>query len=64
MQTYNCADDFDNAINKTWKENNPIPDIYPRYTNFTKLSEELEILKIKMCQDEKNSFMNKVLIYF
>ena len=64
MQTYNCADDFDNAINKTWKENNPIPDIYPRYTNFTKLSEELEILKIKMCQDEKNTFMNKVFNLF
>ena len=46
-------DDFDNAVNETWKKENPIPDIYPRYTNFTVLHEELEALKIKICENTK-----------
>lgn len=53
-------DDFDNAINEEWKRENPIPDIYPRYTNFTKLSEDLEKLKIEMCQDENNKLINTI----
>ena len=51
-------DDFDNAINETWKKENPIPDIYPRYTNFTKLDEELEKLKIEMCKNKYNPFIH------
>ena len=50
-------DDFDNAVNETWKKENPIPDIYPRYTNFTKLDEELEKLKIEMCKNKYNPFI-------
>ena len=43
--------DFDNVVNAEWKAENSIPDIYPRYTNFTKLNEELEDLKIEMCKE-------------
>ena len=53
-------DDFDNAINEEWKKNNPIPEIYPRYTNFTILHEELEKLKITICQDTKYTLLNKL----
>lgn len=53
-------DDFDTAVNAEWKEQNPIPDIYPRYTNFTKLDEELEQLKIGMCKDESNEFIHSL----
>ena len=47
-------EDFDNAVNEQWKKENPIPDIYPRYTNFTAMHEELEKLKIEMCKDMSN----------
>ena len=53
-------DDFDNAINEDWKKENPIPDIYPKYTNFTKLSEDLEKLKIEMCEDVRNKLLNTI----
>ena len=53
-------DDFDNAVNAEWKAANPIPDIYPRYTNFTKLNEELEDLKIEMCKDNNNTLINRI----
>ena len=56
--------DFDNTVNAEWKKENPIPDIYPRYTNFTKLSEELETLKITMCKDEENTFIHKIFQLF
>ena len=48
-------EDFDNAVNEQWKKENPIPDIYPRYTNFTAMHEELEKLKIEMCKDMSNA---------
>ena len=61
---FEYQNDFDNAVNAEWKAENPIPDIYPRYTNFTKLSEELEALKIAMCKDEKNTFIHKIFQLF
>lgn len=53
-------DDFDNAVNETWKKENPIPDIYPRYTNFTVLHEELEALKIKICENTNHTLIHKL----
>ena len=53
-------DDFDNAVNESWKKNNPIPDIYPRYTNFTVLHEELERLKIKICENSNHTLIHKL----
>lgn len=53
-------DDFDNAVNETWKKENPIPDIYPRYTNFTVLHEELEALKIKICENSNHILIHKL----
>ena len=53
-------DDFDNAVNETWKKENPIPDIYPRYTNFTVLHEELEALKIKICENSNHALIHKL----
>lgn len=53
-------DDFDNAVNETWKKENPIPDIYPRYTNFTVLHEELEALKIKICENSNHTLIHKL----
>ena len=53
-------DDFDNAINEEWKKNNPIPDIYPRYTNFTVLHEELEKIKMDICENKENKLIHEL----
>ena len=53
-------DDFDNAVNEQWKKDNPIPDIYPRYTNFTVLHEKLEKLKMEICENEENTLINNL----
>ena len=60
MNQLSLKDDFDNAINRVWKEENPIPDEYPRYSNFTKLFMDLEFKKMEICQDETNVFINKI----
>ena len=56
---YKPEDDFDNWVNNTWKIENPIPDKYPRYTNFTVLNEKMEKLMIHICESNKS----KILTY-
>ena len=56
--------DVDDFVNKKWKSENPIPDIYPRYTNFTVLSENLEKQKIEICEDKDNTTINQLYNYF
>ena len=58
--TVRMQDDVDEYVNSKWKSENPIPDIYPRYTNFTVLHENLEKQKIEICQDEDNKTINKL----
>ena len=53
-------EDFDTALNQVWKDAHPIPDKYPRYTNFTQLSEQLEQTMISMCTDESNELLNQI----
>ena len=55
-----AQDDFDNHINSEWKKNNPIPDKYPRYTNFTFLNEKMEDLMKIMSNDEKNTIIHRI----
>ena len=52
-------DDFDNAMNASWKLEHPIPDKYPRYTNFTVLTERMESIMKEMCIDQTNVLLNK-----
>ena len=56
MSDVSYKNDFDNAINHLWKEENPIPDEYPRYSNFTKLFMELEAKKNGDLQRRKQYF--------
>ena len=58
--TVRMQDDVDEYVNSKWKSENPIPDIYPRYTNFTVLHENLEKQKIEICQDADNKTINKL----
>ena len=58
--TVRMQDDVDGYINSEWKSNNPIPDIYPRYTNFTALSENLEKQKIEICENKENVIINNL----
>lgn len=53
-------DDFDNAVNYQWKQENPIPEEYPRYSNFTKLFMDLEEKKMEICNDSTNTFINTI----
>jgi putative endopeptidase len=53
-------DDFDNHINHEWKQNNPIPPEYPRYTNFTSIDINLEKLKMEIANDTDNTFVNTI----
>ena len=53
-------DDFDTAYNSEWKTANPIPDKYPRYTNFTTLSENLEQLMIEICKTRKSELLSNI----
>ena len=59
--TVRMQDDVDGYINSEWKSNNPIPDIYPRYTNFTALSENLEKQKIEICENKENVIINNLI---
>lgn len=54
QQQTRIQDDVDTFVNAEWKSSHPIPDIYPRYTNFTALSEKLEQQKIDICEDISN----------
>jgi len=60
MSKPSYKDDFDNAINYEWKKENPIPDEYPRYSNFTKLFIDLEKKKMEICNDTSNVFINSI----
>ena len=62
--TVSFQDDFDNSINHSWKEMNPIPDKYPRYTNFTQISESLEQTMISICSDKSNELLNRIYQLF
>lgn len=62
--TTRIQDDVDTHVNEIWKSKNSIPDIYPRYTNFTVLSERLEKQKIEVCQDESNQRINHLFNLF
>lgn len=55
-----AQDDFDNFVNAEWKKKNPIPDKYPRYTNFTFLSEMMDSIMKKMCENTNNVLINSV----
>ena len=55
-----AQDDFDNHINMKWKNDNPIPEKYPRYTNFTVLSEMMEDIMKDMSKDKDNIIINKI----
>lgn len=59
-QIPSLKDDFDNAINWEWKQNNPIPAEYPRYSNFTKLFIDLEKIKMEICENKNNQFINTI----
>ena len=59
-----AQDDFDNYINSDWKTNNSIPDKYPRYTNFTVLSEKMENLMIELSKDNSNTLINNIFNLF
>ena len=58
--TTRAQDDFDNFVNAEWKKNNPIPDKYPRFTNFTLLSEKMEKLMIDLSKDKNNKLINRI----
>ena len=62
--TVRMQDDVDGYINSKWKSENPIPDIYPRYTNFTALSENLEKQKIEICENKENVMINNLFNLF
>ena len=53
-------DDFDNAINASWKKENPIPDKYPRFTNFTVLTERTEEVMKEICNNQDNGLINRL----
>ena len=55
-----AQDDFDNHVNMKWKNDNPIPEKYPRYTNFTVLSEMMEDIMKDMSKDKDNTIINKI----
>jgi len=57
-------DDVDGFVNDKWKSENPIPDIYPRYTNFTVLHENLEKQKIEICENSDNEIINTLYNLF
>lgn len=57
-------DDFDNAINAEWKAEHPIPDKYPRYTNFTTLSEKQEKIMIEICENGASPIVTRVYNLF
>ena len=52
-------DDFDNYINAQWKQDNPIPDKYSRFTNFTVLQEKMDKILIEMTKQD-NSLINNI----
>jgi len=51
-------DDFDNACNAEWKATHPIPDKYPRYTNFTDLTERMEAVMKEICLSNKSELVS------
>ena len=53
-------DDFDNAINAEWKAEHPIPAKYPRYTNFTTLSEKQEQIMIDICKSGSSPLVTQI----
>jgi len=55
-----AQDDFDNYVNADWKANNPIPDKYPRFNNFTELSEKMDHLMIDFCKNLDNKLINNI----
>ena len=57
-------DDFDNAVNHQWKLDNPIPDKYPRYENFTILSEKMESIMVEICKGDTDTLVNKIFNLF
>ena len=63
-ETIRHQDDFDNAVNAEWKSQNPIPDKYPRYTNFTDLTERMEDIMSQMCVSPENSLLHRVYEMF
>ena len=64
MEKPRLEDDFDNYVNYEWKKDNEIPAEYPRYSNFTKMSIDLENLKEKMCESNMDPLLNKVYNLF
>ena len=64
MEKPRLEDDFDNYVNYEWKKDNEIPAEYPRYSNFTKMSIDLEDLKEKMCESNMDPLLNKVYNLF
>ena len=57
-------DDFDNVYNAEWKQSNPIPDKYPRYTNFTALTEKMESIMKEICESGKSELVTRLYNMF
>ena len=57
-------DDFDNSVNYQWKLDNPVPDKYPRYENFTILSERMESIMVEICKGDTDTLVNKIFNLF
>ena len=57
-------DDFDNHVNFVWKAEHPIPEEYPRFTNFTKIDIELEKIKMEIATNQENRFINHIYNVF
>lgn len=55
-----AEDDFDSHVNNKWKNANEIPDKYPRFTNFTVLSEKMEAIMKDMVTNKENSLINNI----
>ena len=57
-------DDFDNHVNYMWKAEHPIPDEYPRFTNFTQIDMALEKIKMEIATNPENKFISHIYNIF